>query len=717
MGKTTLLQHVYKDEITKEFDLKMWVCVSNNFDVKKVIADMFECLKNERPRLETLVALQRRLEEVMSKKFLLVLDDIWEEDEENRDISKWEDVLAPLASGGFGSKILVTTRTDSVALMFAKVIKKKKEIVKIEGLEEDECLQLLYSHAFAGVENPPDDNKKLRAIAGEIVKKLLRSPLAAKVIGGVLNDNLNEGHWRTVLESNLLDQNSIHSILRLSYIVLPNHLQNCFAICCMFPEDHLYDKDDLVQMWVALGFIQPSQEMNIEDIGGRYFDVLVKKALFDKVEDDYKMHDLIHESASRFFAQVCGKLVDDEESSLKIPETLRHLFVRTTNPNILKKIKKFKHLRSLFLDCEDSNQDICYALIEMFKASRSLRLLYIWVPNNLKIIPEEIGNLIHIRYLQIDCDHLTMLPRSLSNLYHLQYIICDESHYGVDILPSGINNLSNLRYVRLLNYCISSICGIGNLKYLTELYNFVVRDVSGYRIGELENMNDLHVLGIYNLENVKDAEEACSAKLFAKRRLTNLSLEWKNTDLRNINLYEKVLDNLQPPNRLRNLKLDSYMGARSAIWMNNVNLISNLEQINLTDCLEWETLPPSGQLPFLKSLKLSNMPKVKWLVSKFNGNDKSHAFPLLDRLYIYRLEALEDLFEAGVAAEDGCLFPCLIELKIYRAPMLRELPKYLLPSLQRLSISGCHPELYERYRKDGGSDRHKIAHIPNIQLL
>ncbi|PKU83877.1 disease resistance protein RGA2-like [Dendrobium catenatum] len=149
MGKTTLLQHVYKDEITKDFDRKMWVCVSNNFDVKKVIADMFECLKNERARLETLVALQRRLEEeVMCKKFLLVLDDIWEEDEE-KNKSKWEDVLAPLASGGFGSKILVTTRTDSVALMFEKVIKKKKEIVKLEGLEEDACLQLLNSHAFA----------------------------------------------------------------------------------------------------------------------------------------------------------------------------------------------------------------------------------------------------------------------------------------------------------------------------------------------------------------------------------------------------------------------------------------------------------------------------------------------------------------------------------------------------------------------------------------
>ncbi|KAI0514070.1 hypothetical protein KFK09_010104 [Dendrobium nobile] len=47
-------------------------------------------------------------------------------------------------------------------------------------------------------------------------------------------------------------------------------------------------------------------------------------------------------------------------------------------------------------------------------------------------------------------------------------------------------------------------------------------------------------------------------------------------------------------------------------------------------------------------------------------------------------------------------------------PMLRELPK-LPPSLKRLEIWGrCHPELKERYKEDGGSDRHKIAHIPSI---
>ncbi|KAL0920579.1 hypothetical protein M5K25_009723 [Dendrobium thyrsiflorum] len=312
MGKTTLLQHVYEeDEMTKEFDLKMWVCVSNNFDVKKVIADMLESLKKKRPRLETLKALQDSLQaEMMSKKFLLVLDDIWESDEE-QDKKKWEKLLAPLAYGKIGSMILVTTRMDSVAMMIAKVIKKKIEIFRLEGLVEDQCLQLLNSHAFAGEENPPDDHKKLRAIAGEIVKKLLGSPLAAKVIGGVLNSSLDERHWTKVLNSDFVSpksgQNDIFLILRLSYMFLPKHLQNCFAFCSMFRQYYRFDKDDLVRMWIALGFIQQpyDQEWTMEDIGGMYFDVLVKISFFDKFGGYYKMHDLIYELAQSVSIYEC----------------------------------------------------------------------------------------------------------------------------------------------------------------------------------------------------------------------------------------------------------------------------------------------------------------------------------------------------------------------------------------------------------------------------
>ncbi|XP_020599319.1 putative disease resistance protein RGA1, partial [Phalaenopsis equestris] len=173
MGKTALLQHVYQD-LKEEFDLKMWVCVSNNFDVKRVIGDMLESLKMKKPDLESLEALQRSLKsEVIAKKFLLVLDDVWEEEQES-DKSKWENVFSPLAYGTLGSKILVTTRMDLVVTVIAK---------------------LLNIHAFADVENL-DNHKQLRSIAREILKTLSGSPLAIKVVGGVLSSGLNERPWK-----------------------------------------------------------------------------------------------------------------------------------------------------------------------------------------------------------------------------------------------------------------------------------------------------------------------------------------------------------------------------------------------------------------------------------------------------------------------------------------------------------------------------------------
>ncbi|KAI0494375.1 hypothetical protein KFK09_024509 [Dendrobium nobile] len=66
------------------------------------------------------------------------------------------------------------------------------------------------------------------------------------------------------------------------YICLPNPLQICFALCLIFPPNHMFNTDDLARMWIALGFIQPShiQGETIKNIGGRYFDIVVKKIFF-----------------------------------------------------------------------------------------------------------------------------------------------------------------------------------------------------------------------------------------------------------------------------------------------------------------------------------------------------------------------------------------------------------------------------------------------------
>ncbi|KAI0519578.1 hypothetical protein KFK09_007029 [Dendrobium nobile] len=56
-----------------------------------------------------------------------------------------------------------------------------------------------------------------------------------------------------------------------------------------------------------------------------------------------------------------------------------------------------------------------------------------------------------------------------------------------------------------------------------------------------------------------------------------------------------------------------------------------------------------------------------------------------------------------------------LSLLAFGVPMLRELPN-LPPSLGRLTVWYCHPDLKKRYGEDGGSDRNKIAHIPRINI-
>ncbi|KAH0448546.1 hypothetical protein IEQ34_022346 [Dendrobium chrysotoxum] len=68
--------------------------------------------------------------------------------------------------------------------------------------------------------------------------------------------------------------------------------------------------------------------------------------------------------------------------------------------------------------------------------------------------------------------------------------------------------------------------GIGKLKSLQGLDGFYVKNEIGYKIGELEHMNDLRQLRITLLKNVEDVEEVCSAKIYQKRNLMDLSLEW-----------------------------------------------------------------------------------------------------------------------------------------------------------------------------------------------
>ncbi|OAY68034.1 putative disease resistance protein RGA1 [Ananas comosus] len=165
-----------------------------------------------------------------SKRFLLVLDDVWNEDK-----MEWQKFYAPIRNGQRGSMILTTTRSLKVADVMGTA-----DSVFLEGLPDDSFWEFFKVCAF-GYEKE-SVNQELESIGKKIATKLKGSPLAAKTVGGLLSEKMEAKHWRTIMNSEMWKlrhgENDILPALQLSYQYLPPHLKRCFSICSFFPKDY-----------------------------------------------------------------------------------------------------------------------------------------------------------------------------------------------------------------------------------------------------------------------------------------------------------------------------------------------------------------------------------------------------------------------------------------------------------------------------------------------
>uniref|UniRef100_A0A2N9J4C1 Uncharacterized protein n=1 Tax=Fagus sylvatica TaxID=28930 RepID=A0A2N9J4C1_FAGSY len=212
LGKTTLAQYVYNDEtVNTHFELKMWVCVSDDFEQLRQNID--------------------------GKKYLLVLDDVW-----NESHNKWDSLKSLLMGGAKGSKIVITTRAKLVAEITESV-----SIHTLTGLSEDQSWSLFKQIVFR--KGQETNNPKLEEIGREILGKCQGVPLAIKSIGSVLCLEKTEAKWSYVKDNILVNVlqsgEDILPILKLSYDHLPSHLKSCFAYCSLFPKDYVIDKETL----------------------------------------------------------------------------------------------------------------------------------------------------------------------------------------------------------------------------------------------------------------------------------------------------------------------------------------------------------------------------------------------------------------------------------------------------------------------------------------
>ena len=70
--------------------------------------------------------------------------------------------------------------------------------------------------------------------------------------------------------NSLHDSNEVLPVLKLSFDNLPSSsLKQCFTYCSIFPKVYDMKREELIQIWMAKGFLQPSQGSGLvmEDIG------------------------------------------------------------------------------------------------------------------------------------------------------------------------------------------------------------------------------------------------------------------------------------------------------------------------------------------------------------------------------------------------------------------------------------------------------------------
>jgi hypothetical protein len=691
-GKTTLAQYVYNDEeVQRHFDLRMWACVSDHFDVKTIAIKLIESATKERPKSHEMDPLQSELrEKIDGKRYLLVLDDVWNE---NR--GTWSDLEKLLVGGLRGSKVLITTRSEKVAEITGTV-----SPYPLRGLSESNSWNLFKKMAFKDGVEP--NNPKLVEVGRDIVQKCAQVPLAIRSIGSLLYFKNSEDDWLYFKNHELYkitqQENDIFPILKLSYDHLPSHLKQCVAFCSLFPKDYEIEVKVLIHLWAAQGFLHSSYgNRHLEDTGHEYFMDLLWRSFFQDVQRDAygeiytcKMHDLIHDLAQLVAGEECAILYPDGE---KVAGRTRHVAFHSSDslPDIRALLLKAQKIRTLLLRIPrlpnldddintyfgvlESNKPVSNTLIPSFKCLRALNLSR----SSIGKVPNSIGKLEHLRFLDLSRNKdIKLLPNSITKLQNLQTLRLD---YCLKLkeLPEDTRNLISLRHLGL-DGCDSLTHmphGLGKLTALQTLSLYILGEKKSYlskQKGGLEDLDGLDELRgdlkIKGLEHSRySPSKAKATNLERKRHLQWLVLEWdpKSGDESDkaIANDEQLLQNLRPHLNLKSLTIIGYAGVTLSSW---VSSLSNLTTIQISNCKWLQHIPPLDRFPFLKRLILENLSELEYISN--DGSDVSSS-PLI---YL-TLDNLPKLRGWQKTRETDHLplfpsFPSLSHLYIQNCPMM-----------------------------------------------
>ncbi|PWA68203.1 Cc-nbs-lrr resistance protein [Artemisia annua] len=682
IGKTTLAKSVYNNPIIKEsFDIRAWLCVSVKVEVDTLLANIYESLAREKVkslmRVNVIEDLKEKLE---SKRYLLVLDDVWDEE-----LAYWDEFRRCMldVNSANGSSIIITTRKHKIGRN-ANI----KDSYPLESLSYDDSWDMFEERASplpAFVE-----------IGRDIVQKCRGLPLLVDILGSMLyHYNTDIDKWLSIQKSGVWDADEscrVQSILQLSFDNLPNSMvKKCLLYCSIFEKDEDISREELVQLWMALGLVHPDTKTNkeMEDAGNDIFQILVNNSLFQNVKKDElgdiygcQMHDLVHDLLLSLSRREISRLVSDD---VQVP-AVKHLALQQ---------RGYKNL--VFDNKEDMTSRTLHTLFFAGQVKENISLKYFKCLRILKLnsylneVPESVGELVHLRYLDLSYTNIRTLPKSIGKLYHLQtlkLLFCSFREF-----PYEMRNLISLRH---LVYASDDQApkDVGLLTSLRTLPSFQVGRQKGRQIEELGPLKHLGgTLNIRNLEEIGSKEDALKADLTRKPNLKMIEYCWSSCDEGADRNDKEVLEGLQSSPNVKILEIQNFSGDSFPEWAMKMKIkternwtpLAKLVKIKLSNC-NCVNIPMLEDLPLLQDLVLENMFMVTCLSS--SSDQRKPLSPSLRSLELRGMKNLEKWTHAAVNSST-MLSPVLEKLEIHNCPKIILLDESLQHPLKHLTIMFC----------------------------
>ncbi|XP_011072192.1 putative late blight resistance protein homolog R1B-16 isoform X1 [Sesamum indicum] len=666
VGKTTLARNLYDDSLVKDhFDLCAWVTISQTYLVDDVIRGLlanFGVVIN-RPKEKSVQDLTQTLWKFLKgRRYIIVLDDMWS-------TQVWDDMKRMFPDDGNGSRIMLTTRLQGVAVYATDSFSPPH---RIRLLDKDKSWHLLCQEVF-GQEGCPPEFQELEDIGKMIAHNCKGLPLAARVVGGLLaNSAMTREFWGYVADNvnsiTIENDEQCSEILSLSYNHLPHHLKPCFLYLGAFPEDYEIPVTKLIRLWIAEGFLRPSRSKSLEVAAEGYLNDLIDRNLVivrqrgsNGKTRTCTMHDLLRdlclkEAQNENFLHIINRSAQFSPPDMdNIPRRLiMHLDIPEGN-DITECMESMTLTRSVL--CTGR----VLSTVPFYQSFRFLRVLD-FLETEFSEFPFAFLFLVNLRYLAFTFQSFPVLPSKISLLWKLQILIIKDqqnllnreyfpyfqSYCEVDT-PSEVFQMAQLRHVQMTEIFLPNPIDKENPVVLKDLETLCT--VANFRCTEevLRKFPNLKKLGVYYYgAGIEDWSAYDLKNLVRLSKLENLKcvFNWPPN--------ETLLPNLSFPQSLKKLTLDG----------------SNLS---------WKGMSIIGSLPHLEVLKLKQYAFTGAVWKPVEREFSRLKFLLIEKMRLVRWIA------------ENTHFPCLEHLIISACHDLQAIPSGIgdIPTLKMIDIDDC----------------------------